>query len=291
MGYQSTQISVRLWVAAALFSFAFDRWSSALSLHHQQHHSRSWTFGRRDFGAAVIAVATTAFSPMFPVWADAADEEASFAFESRDRNMNKRAVIREDYWYIFGRTPPRKLSTPLQGSDPQWNAFGSCDTGSDGTNSCTYVSLSQRIPAYTKYASSIQYGGKEYQRLGAVLQQLTTNNDSEKVELWNQAESYLRTEAQTPPPAVDAELKMILFATAMLTSPNFPGPGKELLVARFYVNELHYANQACLEAVQSRDAVKALAAWEFGRDSWNSFLQTVDRQIVPKVGDKLEPVV
>lgn len=261
-------------------------------------------FSRRRFGASLIA-ATTALSPCSlpdhsrPVWAASEQADTSpneLNFEIRDRKGNKQAIIREDYWYIFGKTPPRQLRAPLQGSDPQWNAFGSCDTGTDGTNSCTYVSLNQRIPAYTKYASSIQYGARDYSRLGAILKQLKDHDaaggDNKEGSLWRQAETFLRVDERTPPPApVDAELKMILFATAMLTSPNFPGPGKELLVARFYVNELHHANQQCWQAVQARDAATALAAWEFGKDSWNSFLQTIDRQIVPKVGDKLDPVV
>lgn len=76
----------------------------------------------------------------------------------------------------------------------------------------------------------------------------------------------------------------------MLTSPNFPGPSRELLVARFYANEVRFAHREILAAVQERDASRALRAWEFGRDSWNSFFQVVARQIVPKVGDKFEAI-
>ena len=258
--------------------------------------------------------AASALGTFWPVWAAAADEESvsgdstptstaetaettrstEFAFENRDRKNNQQAVIRDDYWYVLGKLPPRELRAPLQGADPQWNAFGSCEASADGrTNSCTYVSLNQRIPAYSKYASSIQYGSREFSKLGAILHELVSENDSSSNEaLWQQAEAYLRIEERAPPPPpIDAELKMVLLATALLTSPNFPGPNRELLVARFYVNELHHANAVCWRAVQARDAVTAWAGWEFGRDSWNSYLQTVDRQIVPKVGDKLDPVV
>ena len=263
---------------------------------------------RRNFGTSLIAAASTMVPWCPAAWGSTAGDEESvsaarpstpiLAFENRDRKNNQQAVIRDDYWYIMGKTPPRQLLVPLQGADPQWNAFGSCESSADGrTNSCTYVSLNQRIPAYSKYASSIQYGSREYSKLGAILQELLQNNDSNnndtnEAKLWQQAESFLRVEERTPPPPpVDAELKMILLATALLTSPNFSGPNKELLVARFYVNELHYANTVCYGAVQARDAVTARAAWEFGRDSWNSYLLTVDRPIVPKVGDKLVPVV
>lgn len=306
------------WVLALLVPVTPTTNSATQSSLHQQEHTISPVdrhkpiikFGssrvmyeenlasRRNFGASLIA-ATSTLVPWCSAGAAAVDEQSAtptptpFAFENRDRKNNQQAVIREDYWYMMGKTPPRQLRAPLQGADPQWNAFGSCETSADGrTNSCTYVSLNQRIPAYRKYASSIQYGSREYSQLGAILQEVVLNKDSNNEALWQQAESFLRVEERTPPPPpIDAELKMVLLATALLTSPNFPGPNKELLVARFYVNELHYANTICWRAVQARDAVTARAAWEFGRDSWNSYLQTVDRQIVPKVGDKLDPVV
>lgn len=78
---------------------------------------------------------------------------------------------------------------------------------------------------------------------------------------------------------------------AMLTSPNFPGPSRELLVARYYANEVRFANREILAAVRERDAGRALQAWQFGKDSWNSYFQVVARQIVPKVGDPFEIIV
>jgi hypothetical protein len=140
-----------------------------------------------------------------------------YDFHNRDRKGNAQAVIRDDYWYILGKTPPQLLTTQLKGDDPQWNAFGSCSTSeATGTNSCTYVSLNQRIPAYSKYASSIAYGAREYQQLGGLLKSGTTaNNDKD---WWTAAEAYVKTEAGLPPPAaVDAELKMVLFATGKTT--------------------------------------------------------------------------
>ena len=64
-------------------------------------------------------------------------------YEFRDRFSNKGAIIREDYYYMMGSTPPRNLRGPLRLDDPEWNAFGSCTTKEDGssTNSCTYVSV------------------------------------------------------------------------------------------------------------------------------------------------------
>ena len=246
--------------------------------------STAWQAGisRRN---ALASVATTAAS-LQP--ALAADE--TLAFENRDRKSNKGAVIREDYWYMMGSTPPRLLEGPLKGDDPKWNAFGSCSSSESGGNSCTYVSLNQRIPAYSKYGFSISYGGKEYEKLGQVLSDLTKRPDSS--DLWNTAASYIVTEPGSVPPAiVDAELKAILLATALMTSPNFPIPSKQLLVARFYVNEAHYAAQQMQAAIADRNLKRAVEAYKFGKDSWNSYYQVVNTSISPKVGDKFTAIV
>jgi hypothetical protein len=243
----------------------------------------------------------------------AADAASTFRYELRDRNMNRDAIIREDYWYMLGKNPPRLLSGPIPSDDPQWNAFGTCTTSTDAKtgavtgNSCTYVSLSLRIPAYSKYAFAISYGAKEYAKLGRLLHVISENqktssgktnesNDSDENLLWAEAASFVQTKSGAVPPAVvDAELKMILLATALLTSPNFPQPGRELLVARYYANEVHFAHGEILRALLSSqeprvDVQRAMAAWEFGRDSWNSYFQVVNRSIVPKVGDQFEAI-
>jgi len=226
---------------------------------------------RRRALASVVASSTLGWLQ------SAAASDDMIQYELRDRNMNKEAVIREDYWNMMGKTPPRLLSAPLRGDDPQWNAFGTCASSVDGGNSCTYVSLKQRIPTYSKYGFNIAYGGKDYAKLGQLL----------KKQSWSEAAELMDKTS----PIVDAELKMVLFATAMLTSPNFPGPSRELLVARFYVNEAHFAHQELAQAIQQQDDVRAQSAWEFGKDSWNSYFQVVNRAIVPKVGDKFEPIV
>jgi hypothetical protein len=185
--------------------------------------------------------------------------------------------------------PPRRLDSPLKGDDPQWNAFGSCTSSETGGNSCTYVALTQRIPAYSKYAFAISYGAKEYKKLGEVLYALAACPTSE--ELWQDAASYMTKEDSTyPPPILDAELKMVLFATAMTTSPNFPSISRVLLVARYYVNEVHFAAQQMAAAIESRDTTRVLQAWEFGKDSWNSYFQVVNSSVVPKVGDKFQAI-
>ena len=219
-------------------------------------------------------------------WNAMGPNDVAFAVEElelgdRDRKYNKDALIQMDYWYQTGKIPPRVLTTSLQGEDPQWNAFGSCTSSVDGGNSCTYVSLKQRGPAYSKYGSTIAQGAKEYETLGQILQQ--SNPD------WKQALGLIRADLGAA--AVDAELKMILLATALTTSPNFPGPSKELLVARFYANEVHYAQGRLRTAVEERNQQDALQFWEFGKDSWNSYFQVINRSITEKVGDKFELIV
>lgn len=241
-----------------------------------------------------LAEAAAALSPVAVETATTASDY--FPFESRDRKGNKKTVIREDYWYMMGKTPPRQLLGPLKGDNPHFNAYGSCEsTVVGGGNPCIYISLKQRATAYSKYASSIFAGSQEYQALGRLLQQLRTaaiETESSSIDTsWQEAALYVVTEEHSPPPPiVDAELKMILFATAMTTSPNFPGPSRELLVSRFYVNEAHYAHIAMKNAILSRDLNAAIQAWQFGRGSWNSYFQAVSRSIVPKVGEPFAPI-
>jgi hypothetical protein len=292
--------------------------SSASSVSSSASSASSLLLSRRRALASVAVTAggvSSAFWPCLvsPVLAAEPDKDTDalietetatsasdyFPFESRDRNNNKNTVIREDYWYMMGKTPPRQLLRPLKGDNPAFNAFGSCESAvTGGGNPCTYISLTQRAPAYSKYASSITVGSQEYGALGRLLQQLRTRTASIGTDTsdsmdasWQEAASYVVTQEHSPPPPiVDAELKMVLFATAMTTSPNFPGPSRELLVSRFYVNEAHYAHIVMKQAIANRDVDAALQAWQFGRDSWNSYFQAVSRSIVPKVGEPFAPI-
>lgn len=258
-------------VAVLLAGFLFPQVSLSLS-----------TLGRREAIHAAI-LASTSLVPQLSIagttLSSTGNITAAIPYELRDRRGNKDALIREDYWYMMGKTPPRLMGEGMMKTDnPQWNTFGTCES-SGGTNSCTYVSIKQqRIPAYSKYSFLIRLGGKDFKRLGAALA------DAD----WETAEMLLSPVASVPPPAIDALLKMILFASSMLTSPNYSGPNRELLVARYYVNECGFATKEIAAAVEARDLERAKAAWDFGRDSWNSYLSIVNRQITPKVGDKFE---
>ena len=236
--------------------------------------------GRRQ---AILSTAAGALVVPLNAFAEVVEDGK---YEFRDRKSNKNALVREDYYYMMGKTPPRALQNALRIDDPTFNSFGRCETQADGStsNSCTYVSLKQRIPAYSKYAFNIGLGAKEFVMLKGVLQECQTNPGA-----WAKAATFVETLPSTPPPPpVDALLKMALFASSMLTSPNYSGPSKELLVARFYVNEASFATEEIAAAIEAKDDKRALAAWEFGKDSWNSYFQIVNDKISPKVGDKFD---
>lgn len=176
---------------------------------------------------------------------------------------------------IFGQVPPRKISAPKI-DQPQWNAFGSCVD-----NSCTYVPLQQRYNAYAKYEQRISRGLDSYRSLRGAIER----RDWEAIKV---ATARGGEKGAAPAPAVDCLLKAGLLASQMLVSPNNLREKKECALATFYVNEASFALNKIAEAAVAQDATAASAAWEFGKDSWNSFLAVLNPSIVPKVGDQFE---
>jgi hypothetical protein len=263
-----------------LFAFVLSRVTSAL----QVFSSNDKAITRR---AVISGVASAIILPpnQLPANADDAAQLDTYRYENRDRNKNKDALIREDYWCFSGRRPPRRLDiNALPADDPQWNAWGECTKSETTGNSCVYVSLKQRIPAYGKFFFSIDNGIKEYSQLGKILRSSNPN--------WNEAAKLVDPgfDTRMPSPAVDSLLKMALFATQMLTSPNFTGPNRELLVSRYYINECAFALNGLAKSIDERDVATSLSLWEFGKDSFNSYLVILNRSISPKVGDKFDLV-
>ena len=188
------------------------------------------------------------------------------------------ALIPGDYYYIYGVVPPRKISAPNV-EQPQWNTFGACVE-----NSCTYVPIAQRYQAYSKYEGRLHRGLRAYQELK---ESIAKNN-------WDaisQATSRDSSASQPLAPAIDALLKAGLLASAMLVSPNNLREKREQALATFYVNEASYALERIATAATARDSEAALAAWDFGKDSWNSYLAVINRAVVPKVGEPFELIV
>ena len=189
----------------------------------------------------------------------------------RDTSSN---LLSNDYYYIFGKVPPRKIG----GSNinqPQWNTFVACVE-----NSCTYVPIAQRYAAYSKYEPGITRGLRAFRRLLPAIERQD----------WDELRVGTLNGKQDSAPAVDALLKAGLLASQLLVSPNNLREKKEASLATFYVNEVNYALKMIREATAKRDVALARAGWDFGRDSWNSYLSVVNPSIVPKVGEPFELV-
>ena len=95
-------------------------------------------------------------------------------------------------------------------------------------------------------------------------------------------------DGRPPPPAVDSLLKAGLLASQLLVSPNNPREKRAASLATFYVNEVSFALDALAAAAAAQDEARATEAWDFGRDSWNSYIAVVNPSIVPKVGDPFD---
>ena len=217
------------------------------------------------------AVIAGAASALLGAGIATADETQFPDWNQRMRGGGKEALIPGDYYYIYGTVPPRQISAPNI-EQPKFNTFGSCVD-----NSCTYVPIQQRYSAYTKYELRLSRGLRIFSELKGAI---------ERRDWTAVAAGVYRGEAGTPPsPAVDALLKAGLLASQLLVSPNNLREKKESSLAIFYVNEASYALELLGSAASKADAPAALAAWDFGRDSWNSYLAVVNPSIVPKVGE------
>ena len=89
-----------------------------------------------------------------------------------------------------------------------------------------------------------------------------------------------------------ASRKALLLADGLLISANSGSLGREILVARYYINEFHYATERIADLLGADDVDWAAAAelWRLGADSYNSFFVCVNKAIVPKVGEKFAAV-
>ena len=193
------------------------------------------------------------------------------------RARNEPPLITGDYYYIFGQVPPRQISGPNI-EQPKWNTFGSCIA-----DSCTYVPIAQRYAAYSKYSQRLDRGLRSFRELKGMI----AKQDWSAV---GAAVSRGSISGKLDAPAVDALLKAGLLASQLLVSPNNLREKKAASLATFYVNEASYALDLLAVAADRQDLPAAQAAWDFGRDSWNSYLAVVNPSIVPKVGDPFEAI-
>ena len=195
----------------------------------------------------------------------------------RPRNMMKYApLVSQDFYYAYGVAPPRKFNPSRPPQQPQWNAWGSCVE-----TSCTYVPLKQRYEGYSKYSQRIERGFRGFRALKDTLKRSDWEKAAAEVDM-------TRKEGVLPSPTVDMLLKAALLASQLLVSPNNLKEIQEAALARFYVNEAAYSLELIGHAVARRDQEAAMYAYEFGKDSWNSYIAVVNRAIPEKVGDKFE---
>ena len=233
-------------------------------------------FGRRH--ALTLLVGALASPALRPALA----EEPLAELEDpnlRPRNMMAyKPLVSQDFYFAYGVVPPRKFNPSRPPAQPQWNAWGSCvDT------SCTYVPLKQRYDGYSKYSQRIERGFRGFRALKDTLKRGDWEAAAAQVELSPPAGTQ-------PSPTVDMLLKAALLASQLLVSPNNLKEIQEAALARFYVNEASYALELISRAVAKQDREAALFAYDFGRDSWNSYISVVNRAIPEKVGDKFEPL-
>ena len=95
---------------------------------------------------------------------------------------------------------------------------------------------------------------------------------------------------KAPAPTRAAGRSALLLADALLVSAASGSLGREILVARFYVNELFFSTEEVVRALEAEDVPRALDAWALGVDSYNSYFTVVNPRIVPKVGEQFAPV-
>ena len=212
------------------------------------------TLDRRAFAATAIATLPTAANAALACDAP----PAAGILENRDRGLNEKALISTDFYFVTGRRPPRVLDVQnLPRDDPKWNA-------------------------YSRHGSTVMAAAEDLAELGRALKQrdlavaaLLLDN-GEKVK----APSALRS----------ASRKALLLADGLLISANSGGLGREILVARYYVNEFHYATERIMLASDDVDWGAVSDLWRLGADSYNSFFVCVNKAVVPKVGEKFVAV-
>lgn len=206
--------------------------------------------------------------------------------EARTRGMNEGNLIQSDFYFVTGRVPPRVLDLAnLPRDDPKWNAWGECAKSSAG-NACTYVPLQQRYTAYAKYASTVALGAQDFASVGPLLRKGDRDAVAFLLDEGTKGGGPGGAVATGPASARAATRQALLLADSLLISANSGGLGQEILVARFYLNEAHYATEEVVKAfLEGDDTARALDAWALGVDSYNSYFTIVNKAIVPKVGE------
>ncbi len=234
----------------------------------------------------------------------AAPRRGAAAFE---RGMfNEKTLTDVDIYGTTGRRPPRVFDTKLLESlnapptaeeleyartkkpggsklakGESYNAWGLCID-----DSCTYIPLKRRRDGYKNYEAAVHIAASTFADARAALRARRLGDASlaQLVDADGEVVAGLRAG--------------LLMSNKLLLTEN-TGVTFDALVARYYVNEAFCASRAVAAllatAGQGGDdaagaVAAALAAADEGRDAFNSFFTVVNRAIVPKVGEKFEPI-
>lgn len=164
---------------------------------------------------------------------------------------NSNVVFSQDYYYKFGTAAP-------------WIELGS----SDFPKSMPFAPSQQRYDTMKKYRERVQRGVDLIAGL---------------------KDSIARSEFENIPDSTAPEYSirpMGLMANNFLASEN-TGTTNELLLARWYINEINLDIYDIKNAASKEDAAQAYLA---AVSALNSYLGLLNRVITPKVGDKFDLV-
>jgi len=170
------------------------------------------------------------------------------ASQSR-RADNSSVVFAQDYYYKFGTAAP-------------WIEAGNTEF----PKTMPFAPSQQRYEAMKKYRERVQRGIDLIVGLGETIA----------------AGKYSSIPDSTAP---EYSIRPFgLFANSMIASEN-TGTTNELLLARWYINELSLDIDDIKKAPRREEAMKSLQA---AKAAINSYLGLLNRVITPKVGDKFD---
>ncbi len=165
---------------------------------------------------------------------------------------NSNVIFSQDYYYKFGTAPP-------------WIEPGTTEF----PKTMPFTPSQQRYDAMKKYRERVQRGVDLIASLGEVI-----------------AKGDYATISDSTAPEYSIR-PMGLLANNFLASEN-TGTTNELLLARWYINEINLDIDDIKNASSKVEAAKAHRA---AMNALNSFLGMLNRVITPKVGDKFDLVV
>lgn len=162
---------------------------------------------------------------------------------------NSNVIFAQDYYFKFGTAAP-------------WIENGNTDF----PKTMPFTPSQQRYDAMKKYRERVEKGISQLASLREVIEKGEFNNILDA----SAPEYYIRP--------------MGLMANNFLASEN-TGTTNELLLARWYINEIYLDIDDIKNAPSKQEA---MFAYDAAVKAMNSFLVMLNRVIIPKVGDKLE---